>query len=502
MQADESPLVFPKKADRARIDNYRHYDLLYFGDHYDAFGIAKKYGKENKEFPDAYKRLRYVVGNFAGLMSRVMADMLFGEQIAIDLKKDKSQAFIDALMEENELITQFYESALANSRRGDSCFKVRIGQRNPKVIDSPSTVIVEEFTPAIYFPELSEKSTRYTPDEDVLGITFRENGATYLRKEIHQPGYIFNEIYAYNPNEGKITGPALDPAKFGYKEEEETGVKRSLVFHIPNVRDGSGYFGTSDYKDLDSLMFALNNRISKTDNILDKHSDPILAVPPGVIDEDGKINKSALGMFEVDNETPGFNKPEYIVWNANLDAAEKELDRLVDFLFMFSEIAPASVGHDNSSGGKAESGRALKFKLLATIRKRNRKLRYYDQAIKDMLVTSQELATFHNVTIDGVAAGDIERPSIKWGDGVINDEVERVENVGSRIDQGTMSRADGIVELDGLTQKEAKAKVKEIDAESGPTLDPITNNLNGGGTGGADNSDSNNQNGNESPAGS
>lgn len=468
---DESPLVFPKKADQARINRYAHYDKLYFGEHYDAFTVLAEAG-----FSTAYAKLRYIVGNFGGLMSRVMADMLFGDNFTVDVKDSQTQDFIDGLMETNQLTTQLHESALGNSRRGDSCFKLRIGPRHPS--DAKPSIILEEFTPAIYYPKIDVNSTRNTPVEESLATVFRRDGVTYLHKETHVPGTIRHEIYKYDEQAGKILPGELDPADFGFQAEEDTRVKRSLLFHIPNVRDGSGYFGTSDYSDLESLFFALNNRITKVDNILDKHSDPILAVPAGVLDEDGNVKKASLGMFEVNSENPGFNKPEYVVWNANLESAFKQIDKLVELLFMFSEIAPATMGADK--GGEAESGRALKFKLLATIRKRNRKKRYYEQAIKDMLETAQELSLAHGVSVNDIMPKAPERPTIDWGDGVINDIVEMVDMAVARIDAGLSSRADEIASLDGITPDEAKEKVKEIDEEAAPAVAPITNNLNGG----------------------
>lgn len=466
--------VFPDKDEQKRLDRYRYGDNLYAGDHFEAFGI-----KGEKDFSIRYRKLRYIAANFAGLMSRVMADMLFSEDPTIDYKEKQNQLFTDSLIQENQLLVQLFESALGNSRRGDSVFKMRIGQRNPKLVDSPNTVILEEVTPAIYFPTLSVNGTRYTPDEEVIATTFKDGDKTYLHKEIHTPGTIRHEVFLYNPDSREIIGEAVSPEPFGFKESEETGIERSLVFHIPNVRDGSGFWGTSDYQDLESLFFALNNRITKVDNILDKHSDPILAVPTGVIDEDGKVRKEALGMFEVDADNPGFNKPEYIVWNANLESAFTQIEALVDMLFMFSEIAPASLGKDKD--GVAESGRALKFKLLSTIRKKNRKLRYYDQAVKDMLETAQQLAIVKNVTVGDNRITEAIRPNIIWPDNLINDEVEQTEVVGLRIDQGTMAPSDGIAKLDGISPEEAKAKAKEISDENGPNVPRPFNNLNGGG---------------------
>lgn len=471
MQQD-NPLVFPNKTDQARQEKYLHYDKLYEGDHYEAFSI------KSDEVKDRYAKLRYVVNNFAGLMTRVISDMLFGESITIDLKDKDTQIFIDALIQDNQLLTQLYESEIANSKRGDSCFKIRIGPRNKN--DEKSSIIIEEFNAYNYFPVLEQDATRYTPSRDIIGVEFKRNNKTYMHREIHEPGVIYNEVWGYDPREKKLTSRE-DETAFGFETQTLTGVNRSLVFHIPNVRDGSTFFGTSDYKDLESQFFGLNNRMTSVDNILDKHSDPILAVPPGVLDDDGKVKKEALGMFEVDNETAGFNKPEYIIWNANLDSAFKQIDKFVEFLHMFSEIAPASTGTDKN--GQLESGRALKLKLIATIRKRNRKLRYYDQAIKDMIETAQELAIYHKVEMGGVIPKTTERPAIKWPDGVINDVVEQTELEVQRLDAGISSRADSIARLDNISPDDAKKKVDEIDKESEPKINPPTNNLNGNGTG-------------------
>lgn len=471
---DQSPLVFPQPKDRARIDQYRHYDKLFYGEHYEAFAI-----KSGGDFAKQYKKLRYIAANFAGLISKVMSDMLFGEAFTLGLNDEANQTFADGLLHENDVMNQLAESALGNSRRGDDVWKIRIGKRNPLVRDAQPEIIVEQVGPSIYFPTFDNTAARNVTTQDAIITQFKSGGGDFLHKEIHQPGFIYHQVYRYSPNEHKIIAE-VDPKQYGYQEEEQTRINRSLVFHIPNYRDAKefgGFWGTSDYVDLESLFFALNNRLTKTDNILDKHSDPILAVPPGVIDEEGNVKKEALGLFEVDNENPGFNKPEYIVWNANLESAFKEVDKILDLLFMLSEIAPATFGMDKD--GEAESGRALKFKLLATIRKRNRKLSQYDKFIKDMVRTSMELSNAWGIKIDGQTAKDPERPTIIWPDGIVNDVVEQVEVADKRINAGVSSRADEIARLDGKTLEEAREKVQEIDEERDPALLPISNGLNG-----------------------
>lgn len=468
---EENPLIFPKQHDRERLEKYKHFDQLYDGDHYKAFNI-----KTSGEFNDQYKKLRYIVANFASLISKIMADMQFGEAVIIDAKERANADYLNSLIHENDLMNQGYESAIINSRRGDDVFKIRIGKRNPLDPNAKPEIIIEQVGADIYFPQFDSKAARNVAVQDVIAVQFNQGGKTYLHKETHQPGKIYHEVFLYDPRTNKIVANE-DPLQFGYLPEEDTKVNRSLVFHVPNFRDGK-FFGPSDYKDLESMFFALNNRITKTDNILDKHSDPILAVPPGVIDEQGKVKKEALGMFEVDNENPGFNKPEYIVWNANLEAAFKEIDKLIDLLFMMSEIAPATMGADKN--GQAESGRALKFKLLSTIRKRNRKMAFYDMVFKNMLTTAMELSLAWGIpTTDGLKPVSVEIPTIKWPDGVANDEVEMTDVEVKRVEGGLQTKKDAIARLDDITPEQAEEKVQEIEKENLPDLAPIQNNTTG-----------------------
>ena len=69
-------------------------------------------------------------------------------------------------------------------------------------------------------------------------------------------------------------------------------------------------------------------------------------------------------------------------------------------LFLFSETSPSAYGLDK--GGVAESGRALKFRLLRTIAKKHRKQLYYDDGLKELLTTAQEFAKANGLTCDDV----------------------------------------------------------------------------------------------------
>ena len=280
--------VFPYPDSVNRLNDYEYFERLFLGNHYEAFRIRIDDDQYNK----AYSRLRYVMINFAGLISKIVADMLFSEPVVIKAS-DGDQEFIEALWRENKMDVQCYESALSNSYLGDALFKIRTGQRREGTSD-PSTVIIGDITPSIYFPEVNQFNVRAIPKYEELAWTFKVGNDDYLRKEVHKPGLIENHVYKMR---GNVIENEVDLAVLGVvglMPIVPIGVTESLLSHVVNWKAGNRYFGLSDYYDLDSIFYAINNRMTKTDNVLDKHGDPILMVPPGIMDEKGQVKRKLL----------------------------------------------------------------------------------------------------------------------------------------------------------------------------------------------------------------
>lgn len=447
--------IYDKLKDDTRFADYKQYEELFNGDHFSAFSIKAE------EVRDQYARLRYVVCNFTGLVSKVIADMLFGEPVTITDKEN--QEFIDELVFENKLDSLFYEHAISNSYYGDNLFKIRV--ENNKVL-------IEDASPSLYIPELDPHNVRAKPKRIHLVSINKIGEDKYMVVETHEPPKVRIKI-------GKITKEGVteittkayqELSGITYEPEVDTKINRFLVIHVPNWKT-KGHYGISDFKDIKELVFALNNRMTKIDNILDKHSDPILAVPTGVLDEDGKVQQKAFTMFEMDEKG---NKPEYIVWNANLDNAIAEIDKLVEFLYMFSETSPDALGMGKN--GIAESGRALKMRLLRTIAKRNRKKLYYDQAIKEVIYVTELLikanpsyyVSEENKSIKPVKP---QVPATSWQDGVVNDETERTDIAIKKVDAGLISKKRAVMELENVEDDEADDILKEVEKEDKAAAD-------------------------------
>lgn len=472
MQEKYNILKFPYEDSKPRLERYYLNDELFEGNHFAAFN--QKVGSEH--YNRDYAALKYIAANFAGMISKVCADMLFSEPIKVKTD-DGDQDWLEALIFQNKLHTQNYESALANSRHGDAVYKLRVGRLNPG--DKKETVIIEDITPSIYFPTLDMGNMRAEPAEKELAWTMYIGDKKYLRKEIHTPGLIMNKMYLMEKDTIKQE-VSLTLLPNPVAEIIDTKISKNLIVHIPNWRDGSRYFGYDDYSDLMSLMYAINNRMTKTENILDKHSDPILALPEGVLEEDGSVRKQAFNMFEIPTGDGVGSKPEYIVWNASLESNFKHIDKLVEMLYMFSETSPDAFGMGK---GQSDSGRALKLRLMRTIAKVARKRLYYDNAIKEVLHTAQLLAKAHGLGVYEEKTDDYTlklskdpvMPELEWQDGLPTDSLEAAQEEEIRMATGNTSVKDSIMRLDGLDEESAKAKVKEIQDENSIDLPSTVN---------------------------
>lgn len=442
--------IFPSPADKARMDQYEYFTRLFRGEHFEAFNI--KVG--DKDFAKAWAKLRYTVVNFAGLISKVVADMLFSEPVTVSAP-DGDQEYLEGLWRINNLDVQLYESALSNSYKGDALFKLRVDKLEAN--KNEMSVIIEDTTPNIYYPQVDGFNVRGNPKSETLAWTFKIGDAEFLREEIHTPGKIENKVWKMKDNKKGSEQDLSILGIPGIKPVEETGVEFSLLNHVVNWKTGDKYFGISDYYDLDSLFYAINNRMSKMDNILDKHSDPILKVPPGILDKNGKVKKSDLGVIEVAEGEDG--KVEYIVWDASLENAFKQVEKLVEFMYMIGEVSPDVLGLGE---GVSDSGRALKFKLMRTIAKVARKKLYYDQALKSLLYKAQVLAKERGLAIDGKKLqGEPVIPELIWSDGLPTDEVEQIDNTVKKIDAGLMSKTQAIMELNNMDEEAAKKVMQE-----------------------------------------
>jgi hypothetical protein len=458
-----------------RLDNYRRCRQLFLGNHYDVFERVQRWLER-----EADKSITYVICNFAGIISKVAADMLFGEMIKVVAGEPDSaeQELIKEIYLNNNLQTTNYEMALSSSWRGEAIYKVRYGKKAGHENEKEHSII-EAVSPSYFYPVLHPDNIRGLQGGDFAWI--KEQGDNkYLRIERQRPGEIINELWQLESAGGKILSRAkLDtfPEYVGMEEREETKYPGLLFKFVPNWRLEDNFWGISDYFDLETVFDELNNRFSRISRVLDKHESPFLILPPGTMKQDENnpdrwyIEKEDLQAIEIDPEdTSSKDLPRYLTWDAELSAAFQQIDKLLEIAFFVSETSPDAFGMGERSS--TESGRALKFRLMRLLSKINRKKIYFDEALKEMLYAAMYLENQH-----GGSGIDPEKLDIRleWGDGIPADPLEQAQVEAIRTSgKSTTSRRSAIRRLDDLEGDDLEEELTAIDDdEAGQATVPV-----------------------------
>jgi len=214
--------VWPPRDDetKERFERYDRYKLLFRAKHEQVFERLQRWMEDQGDLG-----ITYIVCNFAGLISKIAADMLFGEIpyfVAGEEGSEEQESLIE-IVKKNYLHTINYEMALSGSWRGESIYKVRFGSLFVKGKGEVPSSIIEPADPKTFFPVLDEDNVRSLRGADFAWIK-RHKGKKYLRVERHSPGLIQNELYLLD-GEAIISRVPLHSIEDyeGVPDSEETG---------------------------------------------------------------------------------------------------------------------------------------------------------------------------------------------------------------------------------------------------------------------------------------
>lgn len=453
---------FPFKDHKDRILRYKENMMLYKGKHYELF---KKYSLK------PYSSL-YVSVNLASLIAKKSADLLLGEAVQVSAgKRDNSpeQVALDRIVESNHMNIVNYESALTNAIKGDAFYKVRYGQEYggalPPELDEPR-IIIENVNADYVYPETSiydrHKIEKY---HICVPVHDEENERWMLMVETHEAGVIYYHDYDLKVTKTDVHGIPQEYT-LGHPINEmvkvHTGVNIPLVVHVPNTATDT-WEGMDDLSEHKSIFDEINNRMTQIASILDKHSDPALAVPSGLLaeDQDGRpiFRVARDKVFEVMGKDDII--PQYITWNSQLSEAYNEIDRLVDLLLMSAEIPKVALG-SGDAGTSGSSGLAIKFRMHSLLSKINRKRQYYSKGLKQVFYIAQLLEQAL-----GVADYEMTVPILDFKDGLPKDDLQEANIMAIRTGGvATISQKSAMMYLDGLSEEQADAEIERIREES------------------------------------
>lgn len=480
---------FPLTDHEERIFKYIRNEKLAKGNHADIFRDT------------ARKHDFYISSNFAGLVTRKSADFLFGEVPVISSGKEsksKEQETLDRITEQNRMNRLNYQQALTSSIMGDAFYKIRFGQEHggyfPESYD-PKRLIIEAVDPKKVYPQTSpfdkSKIVAYHVAEAVMvGV---DDWVLFV--ESHYAGKIVYRQFELDVFRTDRYGNVElfkigDELPEGY-DEQATGVPVPLVVHIANYSDGLDWKGQDDITEHIALFDEINNRLSQIGSILDKHADPAIAVPTGLLQEDGEGNtyfQVAMNkVFEVMGKEDII--PQYITNNnPQLEQAFKELEMLLEFLLSTTEIPAVAIGLKDS-GTSGNSGLSIKWRMNSLLAKINRKRQFFEDGLKRVYMIGQMLEQYANPSAD---KHEIVVPMIKFNDGLPQDDTEIANRMAIRTNGSqTLSRKTALMIMDGLSEEQAQAEIDRIEEEKEQAMiaDPSIFNVEGVKTGHDPNTD-------------
>lgn len=444
---------WPPPTEAERLERYAQNKLLFEGKH------EQVYKDWIRLLRDEQKATLEIVLNWHKRITLLFADLLLGEppKITAGERGSEGQAAVERLIDENDLFNVCYEVALDVSRYGTGLFKVRYDGR----------AIIEGQQPAVWFPvvapdnlkEITAHVLGYDYEAEEPGAFGRRVKRQYLKTELHEKGKITTTLYLLK---GGTIGEIVE------QEEANTGVDEFLVVPVNNVLTTDRVTGLDDYSDLDSIIQELEIRIAQISRILDKHADPNMYGPDTALEHDpatGQWGYRGGGKYFPVGQ--GEQPPGYVTWDGQLEAAFKQVDLLMDQLYVLSETTAAAFGE--LKAGRAESGTALRRLMMAPLAKVNRIRMRFDPALKEVLWLASLLEKAQGMP-GAVALEDIH---ITWNDGLPDDETELVRNETQRYTAGLTSLESALRRLDGLEGEILEEEIKRIRGEKTGTEPPI-----------------------------
>ena len=174
--------------------------------------------------------------------------------------------------------------------------------------------------------------------------------------------------------------------------------------------------------------------------------------------------------FPCDSDTV---KPEYLVWDASMDANFKQIELLTNQLYTISEMGSAVFGDLTNKAGDVPSGSALRRLMMSPLAKARRIANRFDPILKKIISASAEILGTK------IAPEEI---TVTWHDGLPADPTEDAEIMSVRTGgKATLSQYTAIQRLDDMSASDTDAELAmirsdDIDASVGleePALEPI-----------------------------
>ena len=309
----------------------------------------------------------------------------------------------------------------------------------------------------------------------------KEKEIEYIKFTVHQPGKIRHLIFLISPGAGltksekKLSGPlplgnfpAYSDLKVDAEGYQHPPVEDMLVVAVQNKLSSERYYGQSDYKpSILSLIESLELLFAQRAEVLAKFTSPTPVVPESATVFDHSKQEWIYTPGQAIITKPGDPSPSLMVWQAELGAVDRAIEQSMDQLLQMLQLSRVLLAGQGQ--GTAESGTALRIRLIPTLSKVSKYARAAEKAIPDVLHLWSQLHP------PEILAEDIE---VKLKDGIPDDPQETTQTCALAVAGGFMSVEKAVSVCQGLAldSPELAEEVARIRARPEPDVQMIGDN--------------------------
>jgi len=279
---------------------------------------------------------------------------------------------------------------------------------------------------------------------------------SYVKFTIHTPGQIQHLVY--ENKDGKLSGPfdlKQFPA-FASLQTDSLGIQKPqvddfLIVQVNNALSSERYYGRSDYRpSILTLVESLERAFSQRDEVLAKFTSPTPVIPESATTFDHAKQEWIYKPGQPIIVQPGETSPSLMVWQAELSAVETAIEQKMDQLLQMLQLSRVLL--TGKDAGAAESGTALRIRLIPTLSKVSKYARAAEKAIPKVLNLWSQL---HGPEIP------LEKITVNLQDGIPDDPMETAQTAQFWDAMGAMS-LERKLELQGLKEG-SEAFEKELE---------------------------------------
>lgn len=341
------------------------------------------------------------------LLTLKTTDMVIGQPPIINAQsKDKYTDIIRDIRASADLSNALRMALIDYSRFGVALLRV--------FKDSNGKAKVTTWDPTEWVPVFYPDGTNRI-HYNVIGWVYKDK----ITIQIHdtEDGSYEERVCQYD---GKVIGQKLSSKRYN-----KTSGKQ-LLYSIINTPTSTNPLGCNDYLIINSLLQKAIERLMAILRVLDEHADPSMTGPYSLLDkaENGELVFKTSKYYAVGKDE---EKPEYLVWEANLDSSFKAFDELCKQIYILSEMGEAFLGAPQGSSNVV-SGTAMRFKMISPLEKARRIQSNLTEPLKNIISSI--------LSIEGhdLPAKEI---NILWKDSLPKDPREMAEL--TRLEAGTPS---------------------------------------------------------------